>query len=488
MNYKRVVFVGYFKKHKSKMNFTKLFNIKKKVFLESSKVYKTDKKEATFYLPEKLYEMDDRDKFNLLTAKFKLNKISKELYQRDIIDFKSSIIEKSNTSKKQKIIILFLFFIQKYYKVAIRNKLRLNMLNKMYILKEAILSTKNYNREEFGLDIKVRLFMFRLKFLTGYNYSKKIIEQLDIKKNDLFIIWGKEYSSRLLLINYMQKNDINYFIVEYGEFPGTIMCNKYGIFGESYPALNWNEFNNLEIDEDDILYTKKILETIKLKQISTKNYTSNIYFLVKYFYENSLKIEKESRKKVIYVNGVELFASGLYFDNNKVKRKNPNKFLLEKVVSYFDSDKYMIIYKDHPMTAVSNNKELLNNSDFPTVNFIYDFDIHDLLTLADYVISYPSKVVITSLLYQKKIFVLGEFSLPKSIPELNYFISKDFNDINLMIDNIDENDEKKFVEYTARMIKYLLLIYDNELFYKSSKESELSKLSTIIGIKRKGQN
>jgi len=107
-------------------------------------------------------------------------------------------------------------------------------------------------------------------------------------------------------------------------------------------------------------------------------------------------------------------------------------------------------------------------------------NIHDILDLADIIITYPSKVVMTSLLYGKTTFVLGDFTLPHSIPSIKYFTSTNFENIKEIDTKVAHIDNLEFVKFVARLIKYSLIIYDEELYYKYNREVEQQKLNDII--------
>ena len=204
-----------------------------------------------------------------------------------------------------------------------------------------------------------------------------------------------------------------------------------------------------------------------------------MYFLMKYFFDSSLK--KEDRKKVIYVNGAELFSAGLYWNRWNIgnQGRNPNKMLLEKVVSFFNKNEYMIIYKEHPMTISQSKNGLLIQSDFPTVNFIESMNIHDLMDMSDIIISFPSKVVMTSLLYNKTTFVLGDFTIPESIPIMKYFTSRNFDDIKEIL-NQENTINQEYIEIVAKLIKHFLIIYDQELHAHSTVKDQQRKLKHIL--------
>lgn len=480
---KNIYFVGYFLEIEAKMKFTNLFKSKSQYFLECSDA-KVNNSKLARYFPKMLYSVSKKNTLKIFDSKIEINSLTKNMYRRDLVNFNISQNKKVSMSRKRKIKLLIVAFILNFIKLKGRSSS--NVLN---LFKIFIKSFRSLPRGENQLKQLDSLF-FKLRFIAGYKYTRSLLNKIKPSKDDIFIIWGKEYSSDIYLIDYLDKSDATYFIVEYGEIPGTISCNKDGIFGKSYPALNWNEFNSISIDNDDIEYAKNVLSQVEMNQVSVKNYDSNILFLMKFFYNNSLKKEKEDRQKIIYVNGVELLASGLLFKNiiDDVSLENPNQRLLHKVVSYFKDSNYLIIYKDHPMTYKSTPTMVIQKADFPTVNFVSDLNIHDVLSMSDIVISYPSKVIVTSLMYKVPTFVIGRFTIPNSIPSIKYYTSNKFEDIEeLFTDNVEEN-ETDYIQFITRLIKSRLLIYDEELFYKYNFENEQNKLESILNLHSLSRN
>ncbi len=470
-------FVGYFLSKDDKMKYVNLFDCKNKFFLESSFPESLQSKESK-YLPELLYKNRTQFKHIFNREKIIINSLVKELYKRDIRHFKASDINLKKI-KKLKLLLLILFFsINNFYRTN-KGILKLNIFN---YLKQLLILVKNYKKKNNKFIKKLKKFIFKTNFIFGYKYSINVLNNLSYNKNDIFILWGKSYSSRILLIHYLKKNNVPYYISEYGEVPGTISCSPNGIFGEIFSQSTWNEFCEKKITKNDIDYTKNILDNIIKNQISTRNSDSNMFFLMKYFYDNSVKKDRKNRKKIVYVNGSELFSSGLYHNRWNINNGsiNPNKMMLKQVISHFNNNEYLIIYKEHPMAFKQSKNALLNKSDFPTVNFIKNMNIHDILEISDIIVTFPSKVVILSLLYKKATFVLGDFTIPTSIPSINYFTGNKFENIFKMYTSKKEIDNDKFIEILARLIKYSLIIYDDKLYYKYSQTSEKNKLKTLL--------
>ena len=469
-------FVGYFLDKVDKIQFTHLFNCKEKFYLEASAMEYLHKKKNTAYYPELLQHIVGEKKYKTLTQKIEVTSLTKKLYKHELKYYKGSTTKKIKFSENKISLYLFVYTFIEFKK---QNN-GISQFNLIALLRNFLKRKAQYNKKNPKATEELLRFIFRLEFLTGYLHAKQLLDHRTYTKDDVYILWGKSYSSRLLLIDILEKNKVPYFVAEYGEVPGTISLSHDGIFGEIFSPKKWDTLSQKEITHDDTLNAKNILDTIKTNKVSTRNYGNNMYFLMKYFYDNSVK--KENKQKIVYVNGAELFSSGLYYNrwNINNNRVNPNKMLLTKVVSFFREKDYLIIYKEHPMTVKQSKKSMLNPSDFPTVDFIKSMDIHDILELADLIVTFPSKVVITSLLYKKDTFVLGDFTIPKSIPSIGYYTSRDFNNIsNIFSQEVSKNTEN-FEKLIARLIKYSLIVFDKTLHHNFNCKYEQEKLDNIL--------
>jgi len=477
MRNKNIHFVGYYLGIEAKEKYVNLYDCNKKKFYEGSlEQVKQSNMENVQYFPEQIYKIKGHISYLFSNKKVRVDNVLRECYKKDLKHFQSLDIEINKISKLRKI-PLFLWFCSEYF---IKSSKGLHKFNPFSFLKALTSNIHSYkNKDKIFLN-KFKTFIFKRSFILGYKYTQDILEKMPLGDDNIYILWGKSYSSRILLIDYLKRNNTPYIVSEYGEVAGTISCSPHGIFGEMFTNESWALFEKKKVTSKELKNTQNILEIVKKNQISTREYDNNMYFLMKYFYENSVK--KEQLKKVIYVNGAELFSSGLYWNRWNIgnRGQNPNKMLLDKVVSFFDSTEYMIVYKEHPMTIQQNTQSLLSPGEFPTVNFLGSMNIHDVLDLADIIISFPSKVVMTALLYEKNTFVLGDFTIPHSIPEMRYFTSRTFDDIQEVIHNKIPYDKNIQIELISKLTKYFLIICDDKLYQDYNVNEEQGKLQLLI--------
>jgi hypothetical protein len=476
-----VYFVGYFLGIPEKIKFIEYFHEYNIQFLEGSyKNTKIDRQRAIYY-PEYLYSINIRKLYYSLTAPIEITKRFKMLYKRDYQTFRATLDLDEGDRK------YFIYWLLYQFKQE-KKKSRALFLYYIRYLFNIPSYYKSFRKTNIASDAKFIKFIFQLRFMSGYKYLMQLNDELQFDSSDIVLMWGSESSSRYLLLDTLIEKKIKYGVLEYGEISGTISCNTQGVFGNSDIFKDWEKLINTEVSERENIETYKVLDVVKRRYIAYQKYENSLLFVIQDYFKQLVDNNSIKRKKTVYVNGVELFASGLFFDQYGVESQgeNPNSILLQYVVDYFSEDEYLVIYKEHPITIKQSMNQLLEPQLFPTVNFINNMNIHDALQMSDIVVSFPSKVVITALHYQKQVFVYGNFTFPISIPSMNYFTSTNFSDIVQMINNLEPYDDKIFGDIVSKMIKNNLVIYDQKLFSDYEFFHEKEKLQKLLEVLHNG--
>ncbi|MFC1546021.1 hypothetical protein ACFL4I_01205 [Pseudomonadota bacterium] len=479
MPFNKIFFVGFFLNHENKVAFADHFQCKDRVFLESSIDFLESNTKRVKYFPAYLYFMKGRRVLSLLFNKAKLDRFFIKLYRRDLRIFLHSHINAPLPEGRQSFFLyIFWVFRSEYKRRSVFSFSALFTSLRKIIKREVFLDL------ESSCDIKaLKLLAFRLAFLSGYIYCDKLLSKLNPGSDDLFIMWGADSSGSIFLIDRLKKAGINYFITEYGELPGTVSVNKNGIFGDSYIADNWPKVVDAEVGSSEIGIAKAYIDHVESSQSSSREEVNcdGAFSLYQFMYSQLTPKQIKGLKKVIYVSGVELITSGHLFNKDYVTAKtiNANEILLRDVRSHFNTDDYMIIYKDHPLMQKNYVDLTLNASDFPDVFFLNSTRVDDLVAISDITITLPSKVAMTSLLYRKPVYVYGKFSITDSVPELGYYTGNNIGDVKRIIGNT-KIDNDFYTKVVAHLINNYLVCVDPELFEQYSFEVEQRKLENII--------
>jgi len=474
MIFRNVFFVGYFNNSEEKKSFTNLFECTNKIFLESSKSFIKSNSRRIKFFPMHVFAIQGSRFYNLIFDRVEVDSLFIKLYKRDLKIFLNSYINKP-LPKSNSSYFLFCYWVFQSESVSCSFFNPLSYLRPIgkILKKEGVVDEKSFR------DLRaLKIFAFRLSFLSGYIYINKLFSNLDINKDDLFIIWGAHNTGASLLIDKLKKAGMNYFISEYGELPGTISVNKDGIFGDSFIAHNWGELINTDLDSRKIKNVESYIKKLVASQSSSRNRSQSDETFLLY---HKLFKQKEQVKKIIYVSGVELIASGHLFNSDYFGENtlNANNMLLSSVVTHFDDSGYLILYKDHPLMQKNYKNLILEPSEFPNVIFLNSLNVDNLVSMADITITLPSKVVMTSLLYRKPVYVFGKFSIPENVPELGYYMGNDIIDIKNIIGNT-EIDETLYNKLVAIIITNYLICYNDSLIEGYDFYIEKEKLNNIM--------
>ena len=471
MKFNNIYFVGFFKNYPEKLKFSEMFEYKKRFFLESSKKYRKSRLGGdTKFFPMLIYSVLGSKASNLLFNTVKINPLFIKLYKRDLRVYLNSHINNSLPGRSAGLILVYWLFRKEF-----KCRSFLNLFGYLAVIKG--LNGRNRGgsfRERKAL----KMLAFRLSFISGYLYTDKLISQLSCNNNDLFVLWGCESSGLQLLSNHLENIGIKYLIVEYGEIPGTYSISKNGIFGDSFIAENWSKIINTKVDKNKLDSAEKYLDQVIRSGASSRG-NDLCSGLLSYYQAFFAPIE--THKKIIYVSGVELISSGHLFNKDYIgpETLNANRALLKNIVSNFSSDDYIIIYKDHPLMQ-KNFKELtLGPDEFKSVLFLNGVGVDYLIPISDITITLPSKVVMTSLMYRKPVYVFGKFSIPMSVPELGYYTGNNIDSIKEVIHK-STVDSAAYTRIVASMLDDYLVCVESPLFEKYSLENEQSKLNKII--------
>jgi len=429
-----------------------------------------------------LFHMQANKIWKMLFKRVDLDSNFIELYKRDLKIFKLAYLKEPLPGRKK----TFVFFI--YW--ALRNAFKTGFSFASALDAVRTIINRGESRTKFGFVAEggkyhhmkaLKMLAFRLSFINGYLHIKKMVDELDVGKNDLLILWGAQNSGSRLLKDCFEKKGVSCLITEYGELPGTFSLNKDGIFGESQIAKNWREISTKKSTTLSVVDVKKYLDKIQASQSSSRGGSSHNDQMLS-LYREIFQLKKPT-KKVIYVSGVELLASGHLFNKEFVKpgMPNANEMLLKHVLSHFSSDEYTIFYKDHPLMQQNYQELTLSAADFKGVIFVNSMNVDNLISMADITITLPSKVIMTCLMYRKPVYAYGDFSIPETVPELGYYTGRNVADIKHVVDNgCNGINPDLYPEIMSEFLQDYLICYQSPLFESYDSFVEQQKIENII--------
>lgn len=323
---------------------------------------------------------------------------------------------------------------------------------------------------------RIRSFLLRFGFIAGYNYYHSVFAKIKPTNGDVFLNWGLHYSGSVLLEAMLSDTGAKTRILEYGEVSGTVSISRSGIFGDSDVAQNWQWFTQQKVGATGLDIARTALSEIDNRDAASRGGEDSMFRI----YRNMFDINPQ-RRRVVYVNGCELIASG-HFENPDLynnKFRNPNENLLNSVCKSFAEEGAMILYKDHPMTLRSSTNLEIDQAKFPSVVFIRDLNMKSILEISDVVVSFPSKVVMTALAKSVKTIVVGKFTIPHEDLRMGLYNESALSDVSRLTHNCEDGDQL-ILQFVARMLDLNLVKYDLDIFPSLDTMTERAKLINLI--------
>lgn len=240
-------------------------------------------------------------------------------------------------------------------------------------------------------------------YLYVYWADKYVKQMLDYVKPESVIIWLQFYPYHEIIEENCKLRNIKTYFFEFGVLPGTYSIETVGQMGRSYPATNYEEFRNTQVNIDEIKYATEVVEYIKGQNLKRWDDNSDAEI------EKVMSKIKGDRPVVLFA-GQNDFESGMYPYNEKAKMyhspifetSNEAAFYLAKIAEKYD---WNFIYKPHPAMLKT---EYINENDMPSnVLLLKSGDINKVIDTVDLTITILSQVAYVSLLRDKPVMLLG---------------------------------------------------------------------------------
>lgn len=270
------------------------------------------------------------------------------------------------------------------------------------------------------------------------------------------MIWNEFCAFHTIIAAICCEMDIPICYMEFGVLCGTFSIEKMGQMGESFPAVNYREFNKFDISEKDRDKASQVLEYLRQTN-SNRHVQQDVSELERI----SSRIQKG--KPVVFIAGQNDYESSLQpYDSISKEYHSPIFKSTDESVEYIaelaKKNDWNLIYKPHPiMTRFSGLQIVMPEN----VIIAYHCNVNRLIDLCDVCVTILSQVSYMSLVRERATVMLGYNQLRGSGA---VYQAIDQNDIKTQIENAIEygyTDEKKnaFIEHVARLNKYYL--YDD---------------------------
>ncbi|WP_252229313.1 hypothetical protein [Clostridium sp. ZBS15] len=282
-----------------------------------------------------------------------------------------------------------------------------------------------------------------------YDYCSTALDQFTPQE---VIIWNQFSAMHEVMANICRERKIQTVFMEFGVLPGTFSIDTNGQMGESLISIEYNDFLNKPVSEEEIFNAKNIIKFIKESKLNRNIQPVNNQI-------NEIKDKLQSSRPTILLFGQSDYESGLcpYTQHTKEFHSpiaTSSDDSMRIIAKLAEKNNYNIIYKPHPAMRYLNLK-----SDVPSnVIVVDDVNIHDLIDLANVVVTVLSQSSYETLIRGVPVVMLGYNQLRGKGCTYEAF---DYKEIESVLKNAVENGftEKQkiaFNKHIAQLLKYYL--------------------------------
>ena len=334
--------------------------------------------------------------------------------------------------------------------IEIDKKIISSINNNPYLKKALDLTTARFSDASKG---SAEYFVYlSYKYLSIY---------LDIFKPVAVIIWLEFYAFHIILNNICRERGIRVFFYEFGVLPGTYCLETDGQMGESLPAKNHIEFNNLYVNDNDLLEAKVVWDYLKNNKIGRRKLMpSNLLMST-----DTIRQSLNDKHPVVLYAGQNDYESGIYPHDDFAKGYHSPIFSLSDEAAMFlanicKKNNWNFIYKLHPAVLFFDAQK--QETTYPdNAIIIHHADIHELIDMSDVLVTITSQMGYMSLIRKKPALMLGYTQLrgkgcTYEAFEISQIESELVNAINM---GFTSEQEKSFQKHIAQVLKYY--VYDD---------------------------
>ena len=312
-------------------------------------------------------------------------------------------------------------------------------------------SAKRYLRDAAGnLRMGYSDMAENYEFMVCY-YADRIVRKIiECWKPSQVILWNAFYAFHFIIRNICAEKRISVRFMEFGNIPGTIIVEKLGQMGESWPARHPQEFVKISVSDKERADAEKLIRRLRRNGLNRNTQPQNGIL-------PEIAKRLKSGRPVVFYAGQNDNASGMqpYTENTQkfhspiFRTSDEAAVFLAKVCERNDLN---YIYKPHPMMAGNCDSSVLPKS----VIFVEEADINGLIDMSDVVVTILSTVSYVALIRQKPVVMLGYTQLKKQGCVYEAFDVRDIERVLLdaIKNRLNEDMRHGFIAHIARMRRF----------------------------------
>ena len=288
-----------------------------------------------------------------------------------------------------------------------------------------------------------------------YFYYRMYQTLLEVVQPRFMVIWSQFPALHQVCAQVCQEQGVKVLYMEYGSLPGTFALDSYGQMGESWPAVKYEDFLALPVDDQQLYKTREVLDYLKKSKINRNVQPENDEL-------TQLKEKLQPGKPLVLFAGQSDFDSGFYPYSDHVRKFHSPIFpyswtAMKYLAEIAKENDWELIFKPHPQMS----RQTLQRRMPANVHLVTSVDLNELIDMVDLVVTIVSQTSYITLIRERPIVMLGYNQLRGKGCVYEAF-EKD--DIQTVISAAIENrytpaQREAFIRHTAQMLSYSL--YDD---------------------------
>lgn len=324
-------------------------------------------------------------------------------------------------------------------------------------IEQAILQKPYLEASAKHLRYKNRDLQPQCEYLICYFYIQFIYELFECIKPSRVIVRTSFDAYHSMLIEICHELGIEVIHTEFGVLSGTIVFEKGGEMGESFPTLYSNEFFNLPVTCEEYNFAGSVWEYLSNSGLNRNKQDKKDF-------ERLITERIKKDRPTIFYAGQADWGSGIQPYTERTKKYHSPVFHSSIEAAIYlselcDKNDWNFIYKPHPRMYYECGEEQLS----PNVIRGDGIGINYLIDCSDLVITILSQTAYISLIRRKPTLILGYMQLigKECAYEAYEKAQIEKTIIHAMKEGFDKQKQAAFQKHISQILKYY--VYDDNV-------------------------
>ncbi len=266
-------------------------------------------------------------------------------------------------------------------------------------------------------------------------------------------IWNEFRFNHYLLAEMCRERGIGVSFMEFGSLPGTLVFDRRGQMGESAPAVDYEEFRQLGVTEEELARAEEVVAWLKASGLNRNKQPSE-----EMEEKEELKRLRPDRPVVLFAGQWDMASGMIPYTEDARKYHSPvfgsSLEALLALAKLAEKHDWNLIFKPHPSVQEEYDPAALPDN----VILVKKYNINELIDLSDVVATILSSTAYVSLIRDRATVMLGYNQLRSKGCTYDAFRPEDVEKALTAAVEQGYTAEQRaaFIRHVAQMSKYYL--------------------------------